>query len=109
MSVDDGVTPNMEGGVFTSVDTTTFTVGGAVGGCSLDCSTTAELVIITDNYGSETSWTFKSVSSSQSACSIDESGGQYSSRTTYTETLSVCKGESYEIEMFDSYGDGKNT
>ncbi len=56
--------------------------------------------LVTDNYGSESSWQITNSSST-----VVESGSGYSSSTTYEEDICLDDG-SYVFTMSDSYGDG---
>ncbi|MFA0964448.1 S8 family serine peptidase [Roseivirga sp. BDSF3-8] len=58
------------------------------------------LTLVTDNYGSETSWTLKNASGTTVA-----SGSGYANNTTYTEVFSGLEGE-HTFTITDSYGDG---
>ncbi len=64
-----------------------------------NCKTGASLTLVTDNYGSETSWTLTK-DGSQVA-----SGSGYSNNTTYNADLDYGPG-SYVFTINDSYGDG---
>ena len=66
-----------------------------------DCNDTdVTLTLVTDNYGSETSWTLKN-SSSQTLFS----GSGFDNNTTYTKSMCLADGQ-YSFEIIDSYGDG---
>jgi hypothetical protein len=65
--------------------------------CNLN---TFELDLVTDNYGSETSWTLKDSAGTQVA-----SGSGYSSGTNYVVNECVETG-CYDFTINDSYGDG---
>jgi hypothetical protein len=65
--------------------------------CNLN---TFELSLVTDNYGSETSWTLKNSAGSQVA-----SGSGYSSNNNYVVNECVANG-CYDFTINDSYGDG---
>jgi len=58
-----------------------------------------KLHILTDNYGSETSWTVKK------SDVVIESGGGYSETTNYNEEYCLDEGD-YIFEILDSFGDG---
>lgn len=81
--------------------------GGIGSSATLDVTTTgsncvtgpASMVLITDNYGSETTWTL-SVDGSQVA-----SGGPYANNTTYNVSFDYGDGD-YDFVISDSYGDG---
>lgn len=66
-------------------------------GCS---DTDVTLTLVTDDYGSETSWSLKN-SSSQTLFS----GNSLSSNKTYTQSMCLADGK-YTFEILDSYGDG---
>ena len=68
--------------------------------CSTTSTTTVTLTLVTDNYGSETSWTLKDESGSTVA-----SGSGYGNNQTYTETFNLNE-EAYTFTINDSYGDG---
>lgn len=61
----------------------------------------AEIEILTDNYGSETSWTLKNPSGGTVA-----TGSGYANNTTYTIPVSLADIGCYEFIINDSYGDG---
>lgn len=63
-------------------------------------NSTVVLTLVTDQYGSETSWTLKDGSGTTVA-----SGSGYGNNTTYTETFSLPAG-CYDFTINDSYGDG---
>lgn len=71
--------------------------GGGGGGCTKNKYT---LTLVTDNYGSETSWTVKN-----SSGATVQSGSGYSSNKTYNIELCLDNG-CYKLEIKDSYGDG---
>ena len=71
--------------------------GGGGGGCT-DSEVT--LTLVTDNYGSETTWTLTSASGQSVA-----SGGPYGNNVTVTETFCLPDG-CYDFVINDSYGDG---
>lgn len=58
------------------------------------------LTLVTDNYGSETSWTVKNASGSTLF-----SGSGYGNNQTITETFNLADGD-YTFTINDSYGDG---
>lgn len=64
-------------------------------------STSIELEIVTDNYGSETTWEL-----TDSSDTVLYSGGSYSNNTTYNETFTIENNECYTFTIWDSYGDG---
>ena len=57
--------------------------------------------ILTDAYGSETSWEIIDEDGVQYA-----NGGQYSNNTQYNETAVILPGKCYSFNLYDSYGDG---
>ncbi len=59
-----------------------------------------DLIIVTDNYGSETTWTI--VDGDGNTVS---SGGPYGNNTTYSEIICLSEG-CYDFTISDSYGDG---
>ncbi|MEJ6474954.1 endonuclease [Pseudoalteromonas piscicida] len=61
---------------------------------------TVSLTLVTDNYGSETSWQI-----TNGANSIIASGSDYSNNQTINEHLCLNDGN-YTFSIFDSYGDG---
>ena len=71
--------------------------GGSGGG---NACTDASLALLTDNYGSETSWTIVDGNSA-----TVQSGGNYSSNTSYTLNFCLAEG-TYSFTINDSYGDG---
>ncbi|HOE05795.1 MAG TPA: PKD domain-containing protein [Bacteroidales bacterium] len=58
------------------------------------------VAVLTDAYGSETSWVLNNSSGTTIA-----SGGSYASNTLYTQTLCLAPG-CYQFIIYDSYGDG---
>lgn len=64
-------------------------------------TTTIDFEILTDDYGSETTWEFR-----DSSNNILYSGGPYSNNTTYNQTFTVTLGECYTFTIDDSFGDG---
>ncbi len=62
--------------------------------------TSAALTLVTDNYGSETSWSLKN-----SASQTLYSGSDYQSNTNNEVEMCLADG-SYTLEVSDSYGDG---
>ncbi|MGB0523530.1 MAG: T9SS type A sorting domain-containing protein, partial [Flammeovirgaceae bacterium] len=69
--------------------------GGGGGGTS-----TVVLTLVTDNYGSETSWELRNSSGTAIA-----TGSGYGNNQTYTETFNLAAG-CYDFVINDSYGDG---
>ncbi len=67
--------------------------------CPCDGSS-ATLTLITDNYGSETTWTLTDASGATVG-----SGGPYANNTTITEVFCLADG-CYDFTINDSYGDG---
>ncbi len=67
----------------------------------LATTTTVQISILTDDYGSETSWVFEDENGNNIA-----SGGSYSNNTLYTSYADVEPGQCYTFTIFDSYGDG---
>jgi hypothetical protein len=67
-------------------------------GCA-DATITIE--ILTDNYGSETSWDLV-----QLGVGVIASGSGYASDTFYTEDVCVDSAGCYEFTIYDAYGDG---
>ncbi|MEM6770178.1 MAG: M43 family zinc metalloprotease [Bacteroidota bacterium] len=74
------------------------TPGGGGGGNQCD-DTEVTLTLITDNYGSETSWSLSGPSGTVA------SGSGYSNNQTITETFCLPDG-CYDFTINDSYGDG---
>ncbi|OZG73015.1 hypothetical protein BTA51_13765 [Hahella sp. CCB-MM4] len=62
--------------------------------------TVARLTLVTDDYGSETSWQL-----TDSNFQTLYSGANYSDNTVYTEDFCLANG-SYSFTIFDTYGDG---
>jgi endonuclease I len=71
---------------------------GEVGGAC--AATTATLELLTDNYGSETSWQLRDASNLLIA-----SGAGYASNSVYSEAFCLADGD-YQFTIADSYGDG---
>ena len=72
--------------------------GDGVGG---SCSETeVVLSLVTDNYGSETSWELKDTSGN-----VLYSGNGYANNSSYSETFCLTDG-AYNFIIYDSYGDG---
>ncbi|ACY18783.1 peptidase M4 thermolysin [Haliangium ochraceum DSM 14365] len=92
----DGTTV-VSGGDFDSSEATAFSVGG---GTPPPATQTANLSLLTDRYGSETSWTITDSSGGTVA-----SGSGYANNTQYNETAELDPG-SYTFTIRDSYGDG---
>ncbi|MGB3465025.1 MAG: fibronectin type III domain-containing protein, partial [Cyclobacteriaceae bacterium] len=64
-----------------------------------NCKTGASLTLVTDNYGSETSWTLTKDGSTVAT------GSGYANNTTYNENFDFGAGN-YVFTINDSYGDG---
>jgi len=79
-----------------------FCVPGAVG-CGTD-STQMALTLNTVFYGYEISW---SITDANGA--LVDTGSGYSSNTTYYDTICIANCQSYQFNMYDSYGDGWNS
>ncbi|MGB0523915.1 MAG: endonuclease, partial [Flammeovirgaceae bacterium] len=73
---------------------------GNTGGGSPGGTTAVTLTLVTDNYGSETSWTLRNASGTTVA-----SGSGYGNNQTITETFDLADG-CYDFTINDSYGDG---
>ncbi len=71
--------------------------GGGGGGCT---DTEVAFTLVTDNYGSETTWTLKNASGATIA-----SGGPYGNNVTITQNFCLPDG-CYDFTINDSYGDG---
>ena len=72
------------------------------GACPDVCDQTLKLVLTTDAYPSDTTWSVTSPCGSAS-------GGPYEPRqrnTVLTEVVEVCAGQTYTFEIFDSYRNG---
>ena len=94
-----GATPTCTDGLQNG-DETGVDCGGSCAPCSSGCSDSeVTFTLITDNYGSETTW---SVTSSNGTVA---SGGPYANNTTITETFCLPDG-CYDFTINDSYGDG---
>ena len=74
------------------------TGGGGGGGSCVDVS--VDMTLLTDNYGSETSWNVKNA-----AGQTVESGSGYANNTTYNFSWTLPAGN-YTFTINDSYGDG---
>ncbi|MBC6994413.1 T9SS type A sorting domain-containing protein [Lewinella lacunae] len=72
------------------------TPGGGGGSCT---DTQVTLTLVTDNYGSETSWTLTGPSGTVAT------GGSLANNTTYTQSFCLPNG-CYTFTILDSYGDG---
>ncbi len=70
---------------------------------AVDAGSAVNIEILTDNYGSETTWELRNGSGT-----VVMSGGPYGNATTYNETYEVPAGEEgcYEFKIYDSFGDG---
>jgi hypothetical protein len=75
--------------------------GGGGGGGTSDCvGAEVTLSLLTDNYGSETSWTLQDANGT-----TVESGSGYGNNTNYTFNWNLADGD-YTFTINDSYGDG---
>ncbi len=96
------------GAQFTSSESKSFSVpagstGGGSGGGSTGGSctaTTGTLTLVTDNYGSETSWNITNNAGTEVA-----NGSGYSSNQTYSENVCL-DDDTYTLTVLDAYGDG---
>ncbi|MDA0972144.1 MAG: T9SS type A sorting domain-containing protein [Bacteroidetes bacterium] len=67
-----------------------------------DAGQTLNIEILTDNYGSETTWVLRNENGTTVL-----SGGPYGNTTTYNASYTIPSGAGcYEFEIFDSFGDG---
>ena len=57
--------------------------------------------LLTDNYGSETTWDLK-----DSAATVLFDGGPYESNQSFVEQFCLTPAQSYSFTIYDSYGDG---
>jgi hypothetical protein len=64
-------------------------------------STSIELELTTDNWGSETTWEF-----ANSSGTVLYSGGPLSGNTTYNESFAIQDNECYTFTIYDEYSDG---
>ena len=64
-----------------------------------------ELTIMTDNWGSETSWDF---TNTEGVVLASVAAGDYESNSTYTATVCAAEGTSMTFNIQDTYGDGIN-
>ena len=64
-------------------------------------TSTVNLTLLTDNYGSETSWEFKDENDS-----VLYSGTGYLNNTSYNESFNVASGGCFSFTIFDTEGDG---
>jgi len=78
---------------------TTVNIGNVCSGAQA-CDENITLTLMTDNYGSETSWVLMN-----SAGSIVESGSDYESNTTYTFNWALGQ-DAYTFIINDEFGDG---
>ncbi|MCG8699286.1 MAG: endonuclease [Bacteroidales bacterium] len=85
------------GANFGASESTPFVINSTVNTCT---NTLATLTLVTDEYGSEVSWTLKN-----SHGNTVYSGGDYGNHTTYTEEFCLVDGD-YTFTINDSYGDG---
>ena len=70
-------------------------------GCVWNGAGTIDISILTDNYGSETTWEIV-----DEAGNVLGSGGPYNNTTQYNETAYVGANTCFEFKLYDSYGDG---
>ncbi|PWK20799.1 putative secreted protein (Por secretion system target) [Xanthomarina spongicola] len=82
--------------VVNDVDSENFDFGTSFMG-----STSIELELVTDDYGSETTWEF-----TNSSGTVLYGSGSLSSNTTYNESFTIEDNECYTFTIYDSYGDG---
>lgn len=75
------------------------TPGGGGGGGGACTDSEVSLILVADNYGSETSWTLTGPGG------VVASGGPYANNSTNTETFCLPDG-CYDFTINDSYGDG---
>lgn len=80
-----------------AIDNIEVSAGSGGGGSS---TSTVTLTLVTDNYGSETSWTLRDGSGTTIA-----SGSGYGNNQTITENFTLTDG-CYDFTINDSYGDG---
>ncbi len=66
-------------------------------------TTTVNLSLLTDDYGSETTWEFRT---QNGTVLYSNPSTSYSNATQYNESFSVTLGNCYEFEIFDDAGDG---
>ncbi|MHC4419825.1 MAG: hypothetical protein ACYS1E_04455, partial [Planctomycetota bacterium] len=71
------------------------------GGPCTDPDAIITLEILTDNYGSETTWQLV-----EQGVGVVASGGPYPNNTLLTVDVDVCSTSCYDFTIFDSYGDG---
>ena len=64
-------------------------------------TSTVNLTLLTDNYGSETSWEFKDENDS-----VLYSGTGYINNTSYNESFNVASGGCFSFTIYDTEGDG---
>ncbi len=83
-----------------SLGTATGGGGGNGGGGNTNCYATVGLDLVTDRYGSETTWTLKNA-----AGTTVESGSGYGNNTTTNLSWTLADGN-YTFTINDSYGDG---
>ncbi|CAD5246300.1 Endonuclease I [Alteromonas sp. 38] len=81
--------------LFSPTDSTSEEPGGET--CE---SNSGSFSLVTDNYGSETSWTI-----TNSANAVEYQGSGYESNTTYSESVCLTD-DTYTLTIQDSYGDG---
>ena len=62
---------------------------------------------MTDNYPAETTWKVTLDEDAPINCVDGSAGGPYTEASTlHTHAITVCAGQRYLFEIFDSYGDG---
>ncbi|MBU0618155.1 MAG: hypothetical protein KKI02_10595 [Planctomycetes bacterium] len=71
------------------------------GGCGGGGDATIDIVILTDNYGSETTWQV-----TQWGGGVIASGGPYNDNTLYQIAVEVNPDSCYDFTIYDAYGDG---
>lgn len=91
--------PNNTSDLRSCNDTDTICVNLNAAPVSVDANT-IELTLVTDDYGSETTWEF-----TDSSGTVLYSGGPYANNTTYTESF-VITNDCYNFTINDSFGDG---
>ena len=92
--VDQNASNNSSSSKFTHWDLSGEVLNGIDAG-------TINVSILTDGYGSETTWEIKAEDGT-----VIGSGGPYSNNTQYNETAFVNPTECFTFSLYDSYGDG---
>ena len=92
--VDQNVSNNSSSSKFTHWDLSGEVLNGIDAGV-------INVSILTDGYGSETTWEIKAEDGT-----VIGSGGPYSNNTQYNETAFVNPTECFTFSLYDSYGDG---